>query len=337
MQSMSETTDHRLNPANAVDEGPQQAPSPSPSALARFTDPLARASGRLLTRLRSKGRRIAAFVRTRAGPAFNRGGEAAAKRGRQGIELSLNAARNHALPWLKRTGGAMREHARPSIIKRDYRAGLLFLHEKLFDRQVEELTFVSSNAAAPTGKLQMANLTRLKGPDYRPTPRLVFRWAMESIPEKPEDYAFVDFGAGRGRVLLLASHLNFARIVGVEFSEELHNDCEMNIAQYPRSLMKCRNVECVLQDAASFEFPDGPTIFYFFHPFDEKVMAEVLERIARSYDRNPRRIYLVCVDMPDGRAIEDLGIFGRFHLPGLKGLKVSAMSPYPINIYRTAT
>ena len=59
---------------------------------------------------------------------------------------------------------------------------------------------------------------------------------------------FVDYGAGKGRVLLLASEHPFAAVGGIEFAEELHDDAVMNIAQYPRSRMKCRNVECVLED-----------------------------------------------------------------------------------------
>ena len=47
--------------------------------------------------------------------------------------------------------------------------------------------------------------------------------------------SFVDYGAGKGRVLLLASQHPFAAIGGIEFAEELHDDATMNIAQFPRS------------------------------------------------------------------------------------------------------
>ncbi len=324
---MTETTEHGLEPSGSYEKSADASPEKAaqPSGLSESSG----AKGAFAARLRA----IAASLKS----ALGGGGQAAATQGRRGLDLSLRVARERAFPWFSRASALVREHTRPSVIKRDYHQGLLFVHEKLFDRQVEELTFVSSGDAKPLSDLKIGSITRLSGRDYKPTPRLVFRWAMESIPEQPSLYTFVDFGAGRGRALLMASHLNFNRIIGVEFAEELHSDCEMNIAQYPRSLMKCREVECVHQDATLFDLPDGPTIFYFFHPFDSKIMTEVLERIARSYDRSPRRLYLVCVDMPDREPIEAQGIFRPFALPGLQGLKMSLLSPYSIEIYRTAT
>ena len=329
---MTDATERSPEPSGSREEDTDASPETA-STPAGPSNSVAQAMSALAARTRS----IGSSLRSQARRVFGGSGKAAARQGRRGFELSLRVARERAFPWLASTSAALREHSRPSVIKRDYHQGLLFVHEKLFDRQVEELSFVSSDRGKALSELKIGSITRLSGRDYKPTPRLVFRWAMESIPEQPSAYTFVDFGAGRGRVLLLASHLNFSRIVGVEFAEELHNDCEQNIAQYPRSLMKCREVECVHQDATLFELPDGPTIFYFFHPFDSKIMTEVLGRIAHSYDRNPRRLYLVCIDMPDRQPIEAQGIFRPFALPGLQGLKVSLLSPYSIDIYRTAT
>ena len=94
---------------------------------------------------------------------------------------------------------------------------------------------------------------------------------------------FVDYGAGKGRVLLLASQHPFAAVGGIEFAEELHDDAIMNIAQFPRSRMKCRNVECVLDDASQVGPPDGEAVHYFFNPFSREVFAEVLHNIVVSY------------------------------------------------------
>src|ERR1700688_3075147 len=47
-----------------------------------------------------------------------------------------------------------------------------------------------------------------------------------------EDFTFIDFGSGKGRALLLASEYPFRRIVGLEFSPELHLTAEENIARY---------------------------------------------------------------------------------------------------------
>ena len=255
--------------------------------------------------------------------------------GRNAADLSMRFTRRSGLPWLDKQLRFLKEHARPAVLLRDYRQMLLLIHNKLLDRNVENLMFVRSDAPAPLSGLKIRHLSRLSGRDYKPTPRLVFQWAIEALPEPLDRFTFVDFGAGRGRVLLLASHMNFEKVVGVEFAEELHNDCEMNIAQYPRSLMKCRNVECVLDDAANFKIPDQQAVFYFFYPFDKKIMGDVLARIAESFDRNPRRLYLVCVDLPNSKLVEEWGIFRQVTLRGLDALRLTLLSPYDVTIFRT--
>jgi hypothetical protein len=99
--------------------------------------------------------------------------------------------------------------------------------------------------------------------------------------------------------------------------------------------MKCRNVECVLDDAANFKIPDQQAVFYFFYPFDKKIMGDVLARIAESFDRNPRRLYLVCVDLPNPKPVEEWGIFRQVTLRGLDVLRLTLLSPYDVTIFRT--
>ena len=49
------------------------------------------------------------------------------------------------------------------------------------------------------------------------------------------DYTLVDFGSVEGRVLLIASEVPFRRVIGVEFSPDLHSVAAANIAKYGAS------------------------------------------------------------------------------------------------------
>jgi hypothetical protein len=51
---------------------------------------------------------------------------------------------------------------------------------------------------------------------YEATPAWLIREILGSIPLQPNMFAFVDMGSGKGRALLVASELPFAKIVGVE-------------------------------------------------------------------------------------------------------------------------
>ncbi len=71
-----------------------------------------------------------------------------------------------------------------------------------------------------------------------------------------EEFAFVDFGSGKGRALLVAAEYPFERIVGIEFAEELHE-----IAQrQPRRRTRIQRsvvaaIEAICADATAYELP----------------------------------------------------------------------------------
>jgi hypothetical protein len=110
----------------------------------------------------------------------------------------------------------------------------------------------------------------------------------------------------------------------------------MNIAQFPRSRMKCRNVECVLDDASQVGPPDGEAVHYFFNPFSREVFAEVLNNIVVSYRKRPRRLYLILVDQPEvADLINNSGVFQKHELPLVERMKVKLLSPYEVALYRS--
>ena len=146
---------------------------------------------------------------------------------------------------------------------------------------------------------------------------------------------FVDYGAGKGRVLLLASQHPFAAVGGIEFAEELHDNAAMNIAQFPRSRMKCRSVECALDDAVNIGTVDGDAVHYFFNPFAPEVFAEVLKGIVASYHAWPRRLYLILIDMDAADIMHKTGVFQELTLPIAKRIQAKLLSPYKISVYRS--
>ncbi|MEM7191515.1 MAG: hypothetical protein AAF405_01385, partial [Pseudomonadota bacterium] len=134
-------------------------------------------------------------------------------------------------------------------VKAKHQDYLQMLHERVFDASREQLFFAPTKAHVPLSSLTIASPNRALGHDYRPVPCKIFDWALAQIEDDFSSFTFVDYGAGKGRAMLLAAEHPFAAVAGVEFAAELHDDAEMNIAQYPRSMMRCRNVECVLTDA----------------------------------------------------------------------------------------
>ena len=74
---------------------------------------------------------------------------------------------------------------------------------------------------------------------------MVLGWALSALPADLKRYAFVDFEAGNGRTLLLAARRNFEHAIGYTHDSESSAMLEMNLAQYSRSYMSCRDVRAL--------------------------------------------------------------------------------------------
>ena len=114
---------------------------------------------------------------------------------------------------------------------------------------------------------------------------------------------FVDFGCGAGRAILFASRLPLNRIIGVDISPSLCQTTRTNLEQYYKRREKTvPSWEVVESNARTYQIPDDADIFYFYHPFDEVVMNDVIDNIVNSVRRTPRDcviVYMnpVCADL----------------------------------------
>jgi hypothetical protein len=128
---------------------------------------------------------------------------------------------------------------------------------------------------------------------YEPTPADVFREMIVKIPFDPRDFVFVDFGSGKGKVLMLAAHYPFRRVVGVELWEDLHRIALENLASFRERADCAADVTSLRMNAADFSLPDVPLVLYFFNPFPEAVLTRVLSNLGESLARAPRRVYVL--------------------------------------------
>ena len=99
--------------------------------------------------------------------------------------------------------------------------------------------------------------------------------------------------------------------------------------------MKCRNVECVLDDAVNVAPVDGEAVHYFFNPFEPAIFAEVLKGIVASYHARPRRLYVILIDMDAGELMHRTGVFQEMKLPSAERMQAQALSPYKISVFRS--
>jgi glycosyltransferase involved in cell wall biosynthesis len=127
---------------------------------------------------------------------------------------------------------------------------------------------------------------------YQPTGWLKLRRILRPRDVGPSD-VFVDIGSGMGRVVFQAARsYPFARVLGVELSEELNEIARRNIERN-RSRLRCGDVELVTADVLSYRLPDDVTVVYFANPFTGPLFQAAVDELVASLRRRPRRLRVI--------------------------------------------
>jgi Histone methylation protein DOT1 len=140
--------------------------------------------------------------------------------------------------------------------------------------------------------LEIDSPNREHGTHYSPTHPKFMRTVLQRLPIEHKQYCFVDYGSGKGRVLLVAASYPFQRIVGVEYARELHEIAKRNLERY-RGRRACKTIELVHADALAFEIPHNPLVIFMFNPFRPPVLGPLMEKIGNSLLECPRDAWLI--------------------------------------------
>jgi SAM-dependent methyltransferase len=143
--------------------------------------------------------------------------------------------------------------------------------------------------------LDIASPNWIHGVNYCGIEPARFLAALLSVEVRHEDFVFIDFGSGKGRALLLASEFPFRKIIGIEFSPELHAIAEQNIRTYRRRSDGCDAIETVCMDFVDFVLPPEPSVLYFYEPCDDVLFARVIENVRHSLRQHPRPLHVIYI------------------------------------------
>jgi hypothetical protein len=167
----------------------------------------------------------------------------------------------------------------------------------LIDGRVDKIYGVDTKGVEQLAQLTVDSPNVEHGVYYEATPTRLFRVMLDEIARRESisysDYVFVDYGAGKGRAMMLASEYAFKEIIGVEFAKELIEAMRSNIHHFAANRNDTRHFQCVHMDATEFELPKDPCFLYFYNPFWPPVMEKVIEKIKLSYLENPRPIIVL--------------------------------------------
>ena len=120
--------------------------------------------------------------------------------------------------------------------------------------------------------------------------KLCARWRKTPLLAPPQDYTFIDIGAGMGRGMLIAAQMPFREVIGVEIHPELAAIAQQNIDRWAASGRARCPMRIACQEVTTFQFPPHPCVAYMFNPFREPVLRALFDHIAEEFSRRPGQL-----------------------------------------------
>ena len=120
---------------------------------------------------------------------------------------------------------------------------------------------------------------------------------------------FVDFGSGKGRVLMIAAQYGFRKIVGIDFSEPLCRLARQNLDAFCHRREVVSEITIVHADAVHYRIMEDEGIFFLYDPFGSEVLSKVLDNLRESIVSSPRQLYLIYNSPRHHEVIQQSGLF----------------------------
>lgn len=164
------------------------------------------------------------------------------------------------------------------------------------DSEFDKAFNTDTEAIREIGSLDIESENAKYAVRYQPSSASMVSNLLSELDIDYSQFSFLDFGAGKGKVLLLAGKFPFQSVIGIEFCSELQQIALDNIAGQSKNNINAKNIDCVHADVTQFPLPDGPLVLYFYNPFGEKIMRQVVNSIEQSYKNNQREIIVLYVE-----------------------------------------
>jgi len=88
--------------------------------------------------------------------------------------------------------------------------------------------------------------------------------------------SFVDFGSGKGGIIIQAKKLGFTDVIGIEFAKEL---CLISKSNIKKILKTDAAITIINDDAQNYIPPKKTRLIFLYNPFSKKIMEPVIENI----------------------------------------------------------
>jgi SAM-dependent methyltransferase len=154
---------------------------------------------------------------------------------------------------------------------------------------------VKFNESIPLNYLNIASSNRINGVLYQSSSYYYVKLAFQNLPIDFKHSSIIDFGSGKGNVLLMLNRLGFKKILGIEFAEDLILASKKNIKNIQKKHSDSE-IGVICTDAVQYDIPSTYDVFFFYNPFNRSVFEKVLINIERSLELKKRTIYIIYIN-----------------------------------------
>lgn len=188
---------------------------------------------------------------------------------------------------------------RLGLIKKSFqREGLMVTVGRLYTVCVDYLFDIVYGLDTCTkvdlSELKIVGSNREKGFGYEPTRLVPLRKLFKKIkPIIPYETVLVDFGCGKGRVLLGTLKMGFNEVRGIEFAPDLCEIARKNYLKYSSNKKFSTGYKIIESDVTDYQIHTDENIFFVNNPFDEDIFGKVLYNIADSLQRKHRGVLII--------------------------------------------
>lgn len=149
-------------------------------------------------------------------------------------------------------------------------------YEYIFDSiyKVNTKGFITLDKLTTVGKID--NSVQYQASNYF----LLLKY-FEKYKEFVKDKTIVDFGSGKGRVLILGMKYQAKKCIGIEFAKELIDICKDNLKNYKRRIRSKATYEVISDDVCDYKFSEEEDILFFYNPFNGIILNQIFEKISK--------------------------------------------------------
>ena len=151
--------------------------------------------------------------------------------------------------------------------------------------------------------------------------------AFDFLKDENANKNIIDFGSGKGRIMAVAAAYGFKSITGIDFAPLLCKEAERNMEKV-RSYFPSSAFKIICDDAVNYKIDNDTSVFFFFNPFDEIIMLQVVKNILFSLKENVRKIYVVYINPLHKDIFLSAGFDEEYYLLKMRYLEMSILSKH---------